>query len=70
MYREENLYGREKFVCYWDTTPPTVELRSADYFTKDNGYSESDIEELANLLIGESADLSAPTQNHYVMRVE
>ena len=69
--KKTELYGHEKFVCYWRTgmDDHVVELHDANFFTKDNGYSQDDIETLANLLITESADLSQPTQQHYVMRI-
>lgn len=69
--RETELFGHEKFVCYWCTgiDMHITEIHGADFFTKDNGYGEDDIETLANLLISESADLSHPTQVHYVLRV-
>jgi hypothetical protein len=69
--RETELFGHEQFVCYWRTgmDDHVTEIHGADFFSSDNGYSESDIETLANLLISESADLSHPTQNHYVLRI-
>ena len=69
--RETELFGHEQFVCYWrcGIDDHVVEMHSADYFTKENGYSADDIEALANILIGESADLSSPTQPHYVLRI-
>jgi hypothetical protein len=69
--KETSLFGHEKFVCYWRTGVDShiTEIHNADFFTKDNGYSEDDIEILANILIGESADLSQITQQHYVMRI-
>jgi hypothetical protein len=71
--RETELFGHEKFVCYWRTgmDDHVVEIHDADFFKPDNGYSEDDIETLANLLISESADLSfgAIGQQHYVLRV-
>ncbi len=70
--RETELFGHEKFVCYWRPAlhNHVTEIRGADFFTKENGYYADDIETLANILIGESADLSHPTQVHYVLRVE
>lgn len=69
--KETELFGHEKFVCYWRTgmDDHVVEMHDANFFTKDNGYSQDDIETLANLLITESADLSHPVQQHYVMRI-
>lgn len=69
--KETELFGHEKFVCYWrcGLDDHVVEMHDANFFTQDNGYSQSDIETLANLLITESADLSQPTQQHYVMRI-
>jgi hypothetical protein len=69
--RETELFGHEQFVCYWVTgiDAHVIEIHAADFFTSDNGYSEEDIETLANLLISESADISGPTQQHYVMRI-
>jgi hypothetical protein len=70
--RETELFGHEKFVCYWRTgiDAHVHEIHGADFFTSDNGYSESDIEILSNIHIGESADISGPTQEHYVLRIE
>jgi hypothetical protein len=45
------------------------EIHGADFFCADNGYSDEDIETLANIHISESADISGPTQEHYVMRI-
>ncbi len=59
-----------KFLCFWDCTPAVIETHDADFFCKDNGYSESDIETVSDLTIGESADLSAGTQTHYVLRIK
>lgn len=69
--RETELFGHEQFVCYWSTgiDAHVTEIRGADFFTQENGYSADDIETLANTLIGESADLSSPIQPHYVLRV-
>ncbi len=69
--RETQLFGHEKFICFWriDEDSHVIEVRGADFFTEDNGYSKSDIETLANTLISESADLSAPTQEHYLLRI-
>lgn len=69
--RETKLFGHEKFVCYWRTGMDNhvTEIHDAPFFCSDNGYSESDIEILANIHIGESADISGPTQEHYVLRI-
>jgi hypothetical protein len=69
--RETELFGHELFVCYWRTgmDDHVTEIHGADFFSSDNGYSDYYIEILANLLISESADISGPTQEHYVMRV-
>lgn len=69
--RETELFGHEEFLCYWRTgmVDHVAEIHGADFFTEENGYSKSDIEILANILISESADLSQPTQVHYVTRV-
>jgi hypothetical protein len=69
--RETTFFGHEQFICYWRTGVHNhvAEIHGADFFTKDNGYSEDDIETLANLLISEAADISGPTQEHYVMRI-
>jgi hypothetical protein len=69
--RETELFGHEKFVCYWRTgmDDHVVEIHGADFFNEDNGYRPDDIETLANIHIGESADISGPTQEHYVLRV-
>ena len=68
---ELTFFGHEQFICYWNTAPDehVTEIHGADFFTKENGYSGDDIETLANLLISESADISGPTQEHYVMRI-
>ena len=67
--RETELFGHEKFVCIWDSNAATVAVHSADFFCAEHGYQPDDIETLANLLIGESADLSDGIgQSHYVMR--
>lgn len=65
------LYGHEQFVCVWRTAQDTfsIEIHGADFFTPENGYSSADVEEITDLLISESADLSGPTQAHYVMRI-
>jgi len=70
--RETELFGHEEFICFWRLGAGDkyiIETHDADFFTKENGYSESDIEILANTLISESADLSRPGQEHYVMRI-
>lgn len=71
MNRETTFFGHEKFVCYWrcGMDDHVTEIHDAGFFTLDNGYSEEDIETLANIHISESADLSHPTQEHYVMRI-
>jgi hypothetical protein len=71
MNRELTFFGHEQFVCYWriGIDDHVCEIHGADFFTQDNGYSEEDIETLANIHISESADLSHPTQEHYVMRI-
>jgi hypothetical protein len=63
------FYKHERFVCYWNADKGITEVHGSDFFTRDNGYSEEDIYTVSQLLIGESADLSAPMQEHYVMRV-
>jgi hypothetical protein len=69
--RETELFGHEQFICYWrcGIDDHVTEIHSADFFTQENGYSADDIEALANILIGESADISGPTQSHYVLRI-
>ncbi len=70
--KETTFFGHEQFVCVWDTSTNgfITEIHGVEFFTnKDHGYSEDDIETLANLLISESADLSTATQAHYVMRI-
>ena len=69
--QKDQFYGHEQFVCVWRTAQDTftTEIHGVDFFTNENGYSSADIEEIADLLISESADLSAPTQAHYVMRI-
>lgn len=71
MNRELTFFGHEQFVCYWRTGMDNhvTEIHGADFFCADNGYSEEDIETLANIHISESADISSPTQEHYVMRI-
>jgi len=71
MNRELTFFGHEQFVCYWRTGMDShvLEIHGADFFCSDNGYSEEDIKTLANIHISESADLSQPTQEHYVMRI-
>ncbi len=70
--RETELFGHEQFVCYWRTgvDDHVIETHGADFFCADNGYRPDDIETLANIHIGESADISGPTQEHYVLRVK
>jgi hypothetical protein len=69
--KETTFFGHEQFVCVWDTSTNgfITEIHPAGFFIKDNGYSEDDIETLANLRISESADISGATQLHYVMRI-
>jgi len=69
--RETTFFGHEQFICYWRTGVDNhvTEIHGTDFFTGENGYSEDDIETLANIHISESADLSGPTQEHYVMRI-
>jgi hypothetical protein len=71
MNREATFFGHEKFLCYWRTGTDNhvAEIHGADFFCADNGYSDEDIETLANIHISESADISGPTQTHYVMRI-
>jgi len=68
---KNQMYGHEKFVCVWNTSTDefVTELHGADFFNKDNGYSEEDIECINDLLISESVDVSCQTQAHYVMRI-
>lgn len=69
--QKEQMYGHEKFVCVWNTSMDefTTEIHGTDFFIKDNGYSEDDIQEVTDLLISESVELSHPGQAHYVMRI-
>ena len=71
MNREATFFGHEQFICYWRTgiDNHVMEIHGADFFCADNGYSEEDNETLANIHISESADISGPTQVHYVMRI-
>ena len=71
MNRENTFFGHEQFICYWrmGIDDHVCEIHGTDFFTQDNGYSEDDVETLANIHIGESADISGPTQVHYVMRI-
>lgn len=70
--REAQLFGHEQFICFWETGEDShvIEIHNADFFNHENGYTDSDIETLANTLIGESADLSAVTQVHYLLRIK
>jgi hypothetical protein len=69
--KETTFFGHEQFVCVWNTSTNgfITEIHGADFFCADNGYSEEDIETLANIHISESADISGATQTHYVMRI-
>jgi hypothetical protein len=69
--QKNQMYGHEQFVCVWNVSTDQfiTELHDANFFNADNGYSADDIESITDLLIGESADISGPTQAHYVMRV-
>jgi hypothetical protein len=69
--KETELYGHEQFICYWRTgvDDHVTEIHGAEFFCAENGYRPDDVETLANLLISESADLSHPTQEHYVLRI-
>lgn len=60
-----------KFVCFWNTAPETVEMQPRSFFNADNGYRPDDIEQIGDLMLGESLDLSdGISQTHYVMRVQ
>jgi hypothetical protein len=69
--QKDQMYGHEQFICVWNTSQHTffTEIHGSDFFCKENGYSEDDIESVTDLLISESVDISGPTQTHYVMRV-
>lgn len=58
------------FVCYWNTTSDTIERRPMEFFCVDNGYRPGDIAAVDYLALGESVNLSEPTQEHFVMRVK
>jgi hypothetical protein len=62
--------GTRKYVCFWSTTPTTVEIHPIEFFSAEDGYRPDDIAEIDNLMLGESIDLSdGITQNHFIMRV-
>lgn len=71
IMQKNQMYGHEQFVCVWNvaTDKFVTEIHGADFFSHDNGYSDDDIEYVTDLLIGESTDISGPTQAHYVLRV-
>jgi hypothetical protein len=69
--QKNQMYGHEQFVCVWNVSTDkfVTEIHDGSFFNKDNGYSADDIECVTDLLIGESTDISGPTQAHYVLRV-
>jgi len=68
---KNKMYGHEQYVCVWNVSTDefVTEMHSADFFNHDNGYSDDDIKYVTDLFIGESTDISGPTQAHYVMRI-
>lgn len=68
---KNQMYGHEQFVCVWNVSTDefVTEIHGTDFFCSDNGYSADDIAYVTDLLIGESTDISGPTQAHYVLRV-
>jgi hypothetical protein len=68
---KNKMYGHEQFVCVWNVSTDefTTEIHGSDFFNHDNGYSDDDIKYVTDLFIGESTDISGPTQAHYVMRI-
>jgi hypothetical protein len=68
---KNQMYGHEQFVCVWNVSTDefVTEIHGVGFFSSDNGYSADDIAYVTDLLIGESTDISGPTQAHYVLRV-
>ena len=61
-----------KFLCYWDhyDDKRIVEYHPLEYFSPDIGYRPDDIAIIADMMRGESLDLSDGIgQRHYVLRV-
>lgn len=73
--QKNQMYGHEQFVCVWNVAwnvadnKFVTEIHDAQFFNHENGYSDDDIQYVSDLLIGESTDISGPTQSHYVMRI-
>ena len=62
----------KQFICAWDAqvySGNTVQLHGLDFFRKEIGYTESDIENIRNLNIGEFYYPHDITNSHVVVRV-
>jgi L-ascorbate metabolism protein UlaG (beta-lactamase superfamily) len=63
------------FECFWgdgyrgDDNKSILAYHDMDFFTEDRGYEQEYINDIANLEIGDYADFSFVTGNHWVRRM-
>ena len=62
----------KQFICAWDAqtySGNTVQLHGLDFFRKEIGYTESDINTISRLNIGEFYYPNDITKSHVIVRI-
>lgn len=72
---EQYSYDTKEYECFWGEgyrhdNRSTLAWHDIDFFREDNGYQADDIEDIKNLDINESINLSCVTGEHWVRRVK
>lgn len=71
---EQYSYDTKEYECFWGEgyrhdNRSTLAWHGEEFFSEDRGYQADDIEDIKNLDINESINLSCVTGEHWIRRV-
>lgn len=73
---EQYSYDTKEYECFWgegyrhSDNRSTIEWHGEEFFSEDRGYQPHDIEDIKNLDIDESINLSCVTGEHWIRRIK
>lgn len=72
---EQYSYDTKEYECFWgegyrNDNRSILEWHDVGYFAEDRGYQPHDIEDILQLGVGDSINLSCVTGEHWVRRVK
>lgn len=63
----------KRYLCIWDKdvfeVNNTTEIHYLDFFTKGNGYDESEIQTISNMYIGDVYSIPSFGEAHTIVRI-